>query len=40
LAEATLEFDRPLDLWVDGARWLRVTSVTFTVEPDALTAYA
>ncbi len=40
LAGATLEFDRPLDLWVDGARWLRATSVTFTVEPDALTAYA
>ena len=40
LQHATLEFDRPLDLWVDGARWRRAGQVTLTVEPDALTAYA
>lgn len=40
LATAAVEFDRPLDLWVDGARWVRATSLTVTVEPDALTAYA
>ncbi|HNJ97707.1 MAG TPA: hypothetical protein PLV13_06260 [Ilumatobacteraceae bacterium] len=40
VAAATLEFDRPLDLWVDGAQWRRADRVQLTVEPDALTAYA
>ena len=40
VTEVTLEFDRPLDLWVDGAKWRRADHVHLAVEPDALTAYA
>lgn len=34
------EFDRPLDVWVDGVRWRRARLLEIEVEPDALTVYA
>lgn len=34
------QFDRPLDLWVDGVRWGRASAVTLRVEPDALIVHA
>lgn len=39
-ASTTLQFARPLDLWIDGVRWCRASDVTLTVEPDALVAHA
>jgi len=33
-------FERPLDLWLDGTKWLRTRSATFTVEADALEVFA
>ena len=33
-------FERPLDVWLDGTKWLRTRSVTFTVEADALEVFA
>jgi hypothetical protein len=34
------QFDSPLDLWVDGVRWGRASSLTLRVEPDALLVHA
>ena len=36
VAEATVSFDRPARLWLDGVAWGSATSFTLTVEPDAL----
>lgn len=37
---ATVQFERPLVVWVDGVRWGTARSLTITVVPDALTVYA
>jgi len=39
-AEHRVTFARPLDVWVDGVRWRRATSLHLRIEPDALTVYA
>lgn len=36
VAEATVSFDRPVRVWLDGVAWGSATSFTLTVEPDAL----
>jgi len=36
----TVQFVRPLTLWVDGERWTEASEITITVEPDALIAHA
>lgn len=36
----TLEFDRPLALYVDGEKWCTTRRCTFTVEPDAVVLHA
>ncbi len=35
----TLEFIRPLVVWVDGVRWTTTRTLSLTVEPDAYHAY-
>jgi diacylglycerol kinase family enzyme len=37
VASADLTFARPMDVYLDGQRWLRTSALTLTVEPDALT---
>jgi hypothetical protein len=36
-AHVTLQFTRPMRLWVDGTSWATSDSVELTVEPDAVT---
>ncbi|MDO8390132.1 MAG: hypothetical protein Q7V57_06560 [Actinomycetota bacterium] len=36
----TVQFARPLTLWVDGERWIEAAELTITVEPDALVVHA
>ena len=33
-------FERSLDLWLDGTKWLRTRSATFAVEADAVEVFA
>jgi len=35
----TLDFERPLALYVDGERWCTSRRCTITVEPDAVVLY-
>jgi hypothetical protein len=35
-----IDFDRPLDVWVDGRRWRRARSMSITVEADAFDLFA
>jgi hypothetical protein len=37
--QVTLEFARPLVVWVDGVRWTTTATLVLTVEPDAYHAY-
>jgi YegS C-terminal NAD kinase beta sandwich-like domain len=38
--QVTVQFGRPLTLWLDGRKWRPASSVTISVEPDALTVFA
>lgn len=38
MAASTISLGAPLRLWLDGQAWGRATSITLTVEPDALIA--
>ena len=40
VADYSVQFARPLVIWVDGVRWETASDLTVTVEPDALTVYA
>ena len=39
VADHSLQFTRPLVIWVDGVRWGTGSDLTITVEPDALVVY-
>lgn len=40
VADQQFVFDRALEVWVDGQRWRRGSTLHLRVEPDALTVYA